>query len=437
MRNVLAFLVLAALSVAAAWYIAALPGTLTADVAGTSVSTSAPVALVLLAALFAVLYVIIRLLALLFRSPRMVARANRQRRRRQGDRAVTTALTALAANDPPAALREAERTRTLLGDTPLTLLLHAQALRLAGRDGDADSAFRLLADREDGAFLGLRGLLRQAMAREDWAAAAALAQRADTAYPGAAWLRQERRELALRTGDWRDALRLSGPDTRAALAVAAADNERDPDAALSLSKQAWTADPTLPVAAVAYARRLRSAGEDRKAQDVLKKSWARSPHPDVALCYLHPIADRLQRYKASATLARVNPEHGDSHLLQATMALEAGLTGEARRHAEAARRAGLDQRRLWSLMEQIEHLDGRPDGVAEAQRRRDLAGPDPLWRCGHCGTVHQSWLPVCDACGTAGHVAWVVPAREQPQRSNALLPRPAAQPVQAIEGVVS
>ena len=47
MRNVLGFLVLAALSVAAAWYIAALPGTFTADVAGTSVTTSAPVALVL------------------------------------------------------------------------------------------------------------------------------------------------------------------------------------------------------------------------------------------------------------------------------------------------------------------------------------------------------------------------------------------------------
>ena len=354
------------------------------------------------------------------------------RRRSKGDAAVTRALTALAANDPAAARSEAQRCRNLLGDTPLTLLLAAQANRQAGRDGDADDAFRLLADRQDSAFLGLRGLLRQAMAREDWPAAAALAQRADTAYPGAAWLRDERRQLALKTGDWKDALRLASPDTRAAMAIAASDAEPAPDAALRLAKEAWTADPALPPAAVAYARRLRDAGQDKQAQDVLRKSWARQPHPDVAMAYLQPVKDKLQRYKAAGTLAKANPEHGDSHLLQATMAFEAGLTGEARRHGEAARAAGLDQRRLWSLMADVAELDGNPDHMQEAIRRMALSGPDPVWSCRHCGTVHGAWMPVCDACETPGKVAWVVPDRSQPQR---LLARPA--PAPAIEGVTS
>ena len=388
----------------------------------------------LLAALFLAIYLLVRLVSFLFRTPRLAKRANRMRRRRKGDAAVTRALTALAANDPAAARSEAQRCRTLLGDTPLTLLLAAQANRQAGRDGDADDAFRLLADRQDGAFLGLRGLLRQAMAREDWPAALALAQRADTAYPGAAWLRDERRQLALKTGDWKDTLRLAAPDTRAAMAIAASDAEREPDAALRLAKEAWTADPALPPAAVAYARRLRDAGQDKQAQDVLRKAWVRQPHPDVALAYLQPIKDKLQRYKAAGTLAKANPEHGDSHLLQATMALEAGLTNEARRHAEAARTAGLDQRRLWSLMADIAELDGNPDGMQEAIRRMALSGPDPLWRCGHCGTVHGAWVPVCDACGTPGKVAWVVPERSQ-NAAVRLLPR--APQVPAIEGVTS
>ena len=430
MRSVFGFTILAVLVIAGAWYIAALPGVFSADISGTRLQTSTPVALVLLTALFLAIYLLIRLVALLFRTPRMAARANRMRRRSKGDAAVTRALTALAANDPAAARREAERCRGLLGDTPLTLLLSAQADRQAGRDGDADEAFRLLADRPDAAFLGLRGLLRQAMLKQDWPAAAALAKRADTAYPGAAWLRDERRQLALQTGDWKDALRLAAPDTRAAMAVAASEAEQSPDTALRLAKEAWTADPALPPAAVAYAQRLRADGKDRQAQDVLRKSWARLPHPDVAMAYLQPIKDKLTRYKAAGALAKSNPEHGDSHLVQATMALEAGLTGEALRHAEAARAAGLNQRRLWSLMADIAEVDGRQPEAQEAIRRMATAGPDPLWRCGHCGTVHGAWVPVCDACGTPGKVAWVVPADEQPVRQ-------LARPMQAIEGVVS
>lgn len=429
MRAVLGFTLLAALVIAGAWWVAGLPGTVSATVSGTTFQTSTPVALVLLAALFLILYFLVRLVAWLIALPRRTKRANRMRRRAKGDQAVTRALTALAASDGGAARREAERSRALLGDTPLTLLLTAQANRQAGRDADADAAFRTLANRKDGAFLGLRGLLRQAMAREDWTAANALAQRADAAYPNAAWLREERRHLALRTGQWRDALRLSGPDTRAAMAIAAADAEADPASALNLAKQAWTADPALPPAAVAYASRLRSAGQDRQAQDVLRKAWARQPHPDVAMAYLAPIKDKLQRYKAAGALAKANPSHPDSHLLQATMALEAELTGEARRHLEAARGAGLNQRRVWLLMADIAELDNRPDEAQEALRRAATSDPDPVWRCGHCGTVHKAWMPVCDACDTAGQVAWVAPERSAEQR---MLARPTAP---AIEGI--
>ncbi len=433
MRTVLGLTLLAAAVIAGAWWVAGLPGTVSATIAGTTFQTTSPVALVLLAALFLILYAAVRLLAGLFTLPRRAKRANRSRRRAKGDQAVTRALTALAASDSGAARREAERCRSLLGDTPLTLLLTAQANKQAGRDTEADAVFRLLADRSDAAFLGLRGLLRQAMTRQDWTAAAELAQRADAAYPGAAWLKEERRHLALRTGQWRDALRLSGPDTRAAMAVAAADAEADPSDALRLAKEAWTADPSLPPAAVAYATRLRASGQDRKAQDVLRKSWKHQPHPDMAAAFLAPIKDKLTRYKAAQALAKANPDHPDSHLLQATMALEAGLAGEARRHAEAARSAGLKQRRLWMLVAEIAELDGRSDEAQEALRQAATADPDPVWRCGHCGTVHKRWVPVCDACGTAGKVAWVLPEpTAQPVRR---LPQTA--PVPAIEGITS
>lgn len=409
MRTVLGLTVLAAALIALAWWIAGLPGMVSATISGTTFEMSSPVALVLLAALFLVIYFAIRLLAALIRLPRR-GRVRRVRRdRMRGERAVTRALVALAASDAGAARREAERSRRFLGDTPLTLLLTAQADRQAGREDDAAIVFQQLAGRKDSAFLGLRGLLRQATAREDWAGAAELARQAEAVRPGAQWLKEERKVLALRTGRWADALRLSGADNRAALAVAAAGTESNPSAALRLAKQAWTADPTLAPAAVAYAHRLRMAGKDSAANNVLRQAWAKQPHPDIAAEYMADLSDKVQRLQAAEGLAQQNASHPESHLLLAQAALDAGLLKEARRHIEAARASGLNQRRVWVLMADIADQQGRGSDAQDALRHVATADPDPFWRCGACSTAHAEWKPVCDACNTPGQIAWVQP----------------------------
>ena len=118
-------------------------------------------------------------------------------------------------------------------------------------------AFKALTERPDARFLGLRGLLRQAMQREDWAAAQRLAKEAEAAQPGAAWLREERQVLALRMRDWREALALAAPDgPRAALALAASLQEEDPARAAGVREAGLRA----PMPASRLARwRMRSA----------------------------------------------------------------------------------------------------------------------------------------------------------------------------------
>ena len=119
----------------------------------------------------------------------------------------------------------------------------------------------------------------------------------------------------------------------------------------------------------------------------------------------------LVRLKAAQRLTDANPEHVESRLLLARTALEAGLTGEARRHAEAARATGLNQRRLWLLLAEIEEAEG---GATEAGRmaQRDAlrhaatADPDPQWRCSACHTAHASWHPTCPDCMTVGSLRW-------------------------------
>ncbi len=413
MRRVLYVLVACALAIAVAWLVAGLPGQVTAEIGDLTIEIRTPVAALALLLAFAVLYGVLWLLGGLLRLPGIAVRWDAERDRRRGDVAVGRALVALAAGDKADARREAGRARRLLGDTPQTLLLAAEAGRLAGRDDAAEDAFRRLAERPDAAFLGYRGLIRQALTRQDWAEATALARQAEAAHPGAEWLRHQRARLAIQSGNWAEALDLVDTDAeRAAMAAGAAEAEQEPARATKLARLGWKADASLAPAALAYGARLRAEGREARAQAVIRHSWALAPHPDLAAFALTPVVDRLARAKAAQRLAEANPEHAESRLLLARTALDAGLTGEARHQVTLARSAGLNQRRVWLLAAEIEEAEhgGSEAGAAaalEALRRAASAGADPEWRCGVCHSVHAAWYPACSSCGAAGGVRWV------------------------------
>jgi HemY protein len=405
-RAILAVIV-AALIVAFAWWLAGLPGQVAADIAGTTIETSLPVGILLLAILFLLLYLVIRIVAGLIGLPARMRRWNAARRRQQGDQAVTRTLIALAAGDTADARREAGRARRLLGDTPHTLLLAAESARRMDRTDEAENAFRQLAERDDARFLGLRGLLRQAEARGDWAAAAELARQAEEAHPGSDWLRAERTRLALRAGNWREALTLAPrKGNNAALTTAAAQAEPDPDAARKLARQAFEAEPGLAPAALTYAKLLRDAGRESRAQDVIRRAWAARPQPDLAQFALATAPDNLARMQTAQRLAQENPQHAETHLMLAETALEANLPGEARRHADAARAAGLNQRRLWTLLAAIAEKEGSASAQHEALRNAARAQPDPAWHCTNCGAAHAHWHPICQSCHHPGTLEW-------------------------------
>ena len=407
MRRIVVFLAIAIAAVALAWWLAGLPGTVAVS-AGT-LSITAPSSLAILGAvvLFLLLYNLVRLVALVFRLPSRTRRMQRERQRAGGEQAVTRTLLALAGGDSASARKEAQRTRQLLGDTPQTLLLAAYAGRQAGAQEEADEAFNLLAARKDAAFLGIRGLLQGALARGDYDGAHALARRAEEANPGTPWLRAERARLAIRAGSWSEALELAGPgDPVAALSVAAAGTATDPAEARRLARRAWKTDPGFTPAALTYAKSLRGAGKETRAQEVLREAWAKSPHPDLAEAALAGGTYAVSRERRAETLASAAPDHPESHLLLARSALEANRFADARRHAEAALAAGLNQRRVWLMLAKIADFEGERPITEEALRKAAEAEPDPVWRCEACSTVQDGWRPVCETCKTAGRIAW-------------------------------
>ena len=202
MLKVVAFLVAGAVIVALAWGLAGVPGHFVASIGDFTIETSTPVAILLLVIFVLAMILLLRILRALMGIPRTSAGWRRRRRLALGQQSITRVLVALAAGEHGAARKEAKRAQYLLGNSPQTLLLIAEANRLSGREDEAEEAFRALAKQSDAKFLGLRGLLRQAVDRRDWSEALVLAKQAESAQPGTLWLREQRAELALQTENW-------------------------------------------------------------------------------------------------------------------------------------------------------------------------------------------------------------------------------------------
>ena len=422
MRAVLVLLLAAAIVLAIAYGLASIPGTLGGAVGAVQFEAPMSVAVTLLLALLLVLGVLGRILGRVAAVPRLTGSRFRVRRREQGDRAITASIQALAAGEFDGARREASRARRLLGDVPQTLLVTAEAEHAAGRGTEAAGAFRELADRRDTAFLGLRGLLRLAVEAGDWPRVRALIGEAERARPPGAWLLREKLLLATRTGQWREALPLARDDReRAVFATAAAAAEPDRAVAIKLAREAHKLAPALAPAALGYARRLHEEWNAAKALAVLRETWREAPHPALAEAALAREPDPIKRVQLATTFAARGADELETHLLLGRATLDAGMIGEARRHAAAAGDAdpGAPDRRVLLLRADIAERD---PALPDAERRTLFAGlmrdaaaasPGPGWRCESCTAEHAAWSPVCPHCGTPARINWTrgVPAR--------------------------
>ncbi len=399
MLRALRFLVIAAVLLALAWGVGSIPGTLTARSGAYTVETSVPGAIVILAVVALLLGFLWRLLAGLRRAPGGFGNWRGARRRKRAELALERGIVALAAGDATAAGANGAAARAWMGETPLVLLLCAEASRLAGNTEQANADFARLAGLTGFAFLGHRGLARHHLAAGNQAAAAEAIGAAEAAYPGSPWIRNRRLKLALDSRDYAAALPLAGTPLRtAALAAAAANAATTPAQALRHAKQAMKAAPSYPPAVSAYVRALRKAGKNRAARRTAMKAWAAAPHPMLAETWLENIPSALERAQAAAELAGSAPGHPESELLLAQTALAAQLSGEARRHANAALRTGLADKRVQSVLASLDPNTATATALANA--------PEPVWQCARCAAKAPQWQPVCPACGEIGSLAW-------------------------------
>jgi HemY protein len=449
-------LVAFAVVTAAAVYFADHPGRVDVVWQGWQVGTTVGV-LVAAAVLAGILVaLLVWALSLIVGAPRAFLRRRRERRRRAGYRALTQGMVAVAAGDPQEAHRYARRADTLLADPPLTLLLSAQAAQLEGDDAAAKKFFAAMLERPETEFLGLRGLLTQALQARDRGTALGITKRAMTLRPNTPWVIETLFDLEAREGQWQLAEKtltqavkrrlvprerarhhrgvLLYEQSRAALAR----GDRRQGVSLAAEAQGLTAD--LAALAAHHARLLL---EDRRAGPATKAvegAWRTAPHPELAEVYgaIHQGAAPLDRFKSFEKLAAQNPGARESHLTLAEAAVEAQLWGEARRHLEQALTAaapppmtksadplrsplpsgapdGKDLAgptpRLCLMMARLEEAEKGSAGIMrEWLDRAVTAMPDPRYVCAACGGESLEWHSLCPHCGAFDTLSWRTPA---------------------------
>lgn len=376
----------------------------------------------------AALYEIYRWLAV---SPRKLAARRAERRRQRGYRALTRGLVSAAAGDSGGARVAARDAKGLLGEPPLTLLLTAQAAQLDGDQAAASAAFREMLTHGETEFLGLRGLLVQAVRSGDSATARELARRAFEINPEAGWVLSNLIELESLDGNWdgaeeavvnavraRRVPRADGQRKQALFgyqrAAAAADAGQTREA-LALARKALAKQPDFVPAAVLAARLMVDTGRNKVARKLIARTWAATAHPDLARAYAAAIAPAtlLEKVKALEPLIKAHPQAAEGHLAIAEAALDAELWGTARHHLDAiAAPATARQCRLHARLEEAEY--GDTAAARDWWRRASIAPPDPTWVCRQCGTPSQGWKLLCGSCGAVDTLAWRPPPAAAP-----------------------
>lgn len=367
------------------------------------------------------------------------------KRRRRGVAALSRALVALAEGDGARARAAGKEAEAILDEPDLTRIVNAQAARLAGMENEAEKYYEAMAEDKDTAFVGLVGLLGQAMRDRMPERALRLAERAHALKPTEPQVIDALFDLQLHKGDWAGARKTlkaavkAGRITRdvadrrkAVLFVAEAEEAEgrgEAPEALDAAMAAVKSAPGLTPAVVIAARLLTARGEKRSAARILIRSWRAAPHPSAAEAFaaLDPNETPDARLLRFQELFDANTAHRETRETKAELALAADQSEAARLALGSLAEEGVSARAC-ALMAAIEEAQGAEAAVVRGWFERAAAAPRRAhWICSACGAPSPSWRHSCGRCDGFDTLEWRMDAAAtvEPEQSAA---RPGAAP---------
>lgn len=342
-------------------------------------------------------------------------------RERRGFDALSEGLISMAEGDGGKALTRARKAERLLSRPGLTRLVMAQAAEASGDTNLARTYYKQLASEPDTAFVGTKGLLSEALRKNETDRALKLAQHAYALKPKEGEVLTTLFGLQSQTENWASARETLGAAVtartltkdvaarrEAVLLLAEARDSTDDGEILSLTFAANKKSPGLvPAAADAAALHVKH-DSTRRARRTLKDAWRLNPHPDLAAAFakLAPEEDASTRRKRFKELLDVQPEHHETRLLAAELALaDNDFDGAAIALGDVADKQ--PSTRSLSIMAAVEKGKGADDAVVRGWLAKAVAAPrGPQWVCGNCGSVHADWAPTCANCAAFDTLDW-------------------------------
>ncbi len=436
-RVILFLAAVLALATGLSW-LADKPGAVRIDWEGYVIETSMFRAVVLTALTTGTALVLWSVVRHIWHTPAAFGNVLNRRRNKRGLEALSAGMIAVGSGDRAGATRYALLARKSLPNEPMTHLLRAQAAQLAGDTSTSRRIFEAMLASPDTEPLGLRGLFLDAERERETEAARQFAERALRLNPRLLWASDALFEIQCRGGDWAGALetlhaaRKNGliekpvADRRRAVlltAQAIKAEDREPDKALALATEAHALAPNLVPAAAQAGRMLASRGNTQKAANVLEKTWAKCPHPDLATVYAYARVgdsprDRLVRVKR---LASQNPYSIESAIAVANAAIDARAFDEARDALKPMLDGNLTQR-IATLMARVESEQfGDKGRVREWLARAVNAPRDQAWTAD--GVVADEWSPISPVTGALDAFQWRVPVETLASRDGDLIAR--------------
>lgn len=434
--KLLGFLIRILLLVALVIWLADRPGSAQVEWRGYVMETSAAVLAVLVAAIVYAFVLLHRVWRFLVDGPRFWRLRRKTERLEDGHAELSRGLAAIAAGDPAEAGKRAVKARRMLGETPVTRLLQAQAAQMAGDERSAKALFEAMTQDPETAILGYRGLIMAALRAGDLDEATRQMQRVEQAQKNVPWLHLVKFDLASRSGNWiaaeaalgkaRKSRVLKGPvadRAEAAVLLAHAKSalrEDNPRLALDLAEKARRSAPDWVPAALILAEAQIKTDHSRAALRTVEKAWRKAPHPQLMplALWAQGATKSIEAYKLVDRITRDNKSAFASQMALADAALKADLWGEARRYLVGIVNRGEATQLTYQMLARLDRRENANEKAAAGWLARAVtAPPDAQWLCTTCGAAHEYWEASCNLCGAFNRMEWAVPGKSRASSS--------------------
>lgn len=421
LRLLIAFAAIAALSVASAW-LAGNPGDVALHWREWRVDTSAAFLLLLCALSAVAFYLLILIIRLMVRGPKLLRQHKRQRNYALGLRAVTESLVALASSDVTGARKLTQRAQKYLGNAPITLLLSAQLAKLEGKDAETRTLLESMLEHSETRFLAARGLSEYHDRKQEAAQATPYAEQAFALHPKDPKALSTLISAYARQGRWQEAqaalakarftisrterLRMEG--MVCLLKAQMLSDSGEEESALAFARRAHKLLPEHAPAAALYVRLTDDVHGPETALGALKKAWKRAPHRQLADVWM-ALADILPQgmaLKAAQKASAHAPNDYESQLLLARAAVQAQSWDIARRALKTAL-AIQETAEACTLMAELETKAYRDhEASARWKLKASQALPQAEWVCGACAHTAAQWHAHCPRCNAFDRMEW-------------------------------